>query len=84
MSSLSQFGPRIKSIQRGTVTGTNIVSITAVNIDKAELVMLGYTSSTNDLRQNMRLELSASQINSYLDAAAPGSSTASYEVVEYE
>lgn len=79
----------IKSIQRGTITlasvSSNTATITAVDIAKSVLIHMGWSSDTDSAKQAVYLSLtnSTTVTANRGEAGATGTSTVSYEVVEF-
>ena len=83
MSTLSQFGSGIKSIQRGTITLTpgapsTTVTIAAVNTSKTVLNLLGYRCDNGYISLASSTSISATYLN-----VSGFTNILSYEVVEY-
>lgn len=88
MSTFSQFtaGNRIKAIQRGTITMTSspaILTIASVDTTKAELRMLGFYASSDDLALSPTISLASSTRISADRAASTGTSIISWELTEF-
>ena len=90
MSTLSQFGAGIKSIQRGTVSIANTASqntatlATAVNTSKASINYLGTSTTASAATDYMAtLFLTNSTTVTVTRNGSSGGVTVSYEVVEF-
>ena len=88
MSTLSQFsGGRIKSVQRGTIaisfTTSATETITAVDPLKTMINYLGETTVFNDIRTNARISLTNSTTITATRFDDTGTTTVSYEVIEF-
>lgn len=90
MSTLTQFtGGGIKSVQRGsiTITGTTVGSATiaSVDINKSMVNFLGFTDSSGstDNRGVAYIVLSSPTAVVATRATISGSTTVSYEVIEF-
>lgn len=86
MSSLSQFGAGVKSIQRGTISlaaaSSGTATISSVVTGKTELRMLGVTTPGSNISDLIRIALTnATTITATSGASA--SSTVSWELTEF-